>query len=401
MNSLSTYLSDLASSKILSHEEEFRSFSNIRSLEAALAQVLLGSPSFAQVLSEFADWAERPRPYAGAKAGEDEATATDGDAQEDPGRGIDPGLIRRLARQAASRAASPGLPKEIVLFLRDYPGCHGLLDKMVAAARASDSPEYLESLESAVDAVLEAKNSFAHSNLRLVVSIARKSRRGYMDLEELIQEGNIGLLRSMEKFDHERGIKFSTYSSWWIRQAINRAVIDKSTLVRLPVHVADMRGRVLREEGLHFTRTGEWMSREELSKKTGVTMDKLAAIKSNVKTTSLDAPVPGFEGDTPLVELMPGGDEDPDRSLNEEIYKKDVDFLFDGLSQMEKSVICWRFAIGYKDPLTLQEIANKYGLSRERIRQLEAQAIRKMRTRVSRYRVSDPFRGSDPSTGGR
>jgi RNA polymerase primary sigma factor len=176
---------------------------------------------------------------------------------------------------------------------------------------------------------------------------------------------------------------------------MTRAIIDKSSLIRVPVHVADMRGRVSREEGLHYTKTGEWPSKESLMERVGVTEEKLNAIKTNTKMISLDAPVSGQDQDssTSLLDILQAENgADPEAIVDQETYEKEVSDLLEALSPTEVLIVRWRFSIGHRESLTLQEIADKFDLSRERIRQIEARALQKMRDRVRRKRMRPPFR---------
>lgn len=286
----------------------------------------------------------------------------------------------------------------MVLVCRDYEGGHALFENLVEDALAADIPgKSVRKIASMNAAVIAAKNKFASSNLRLVFSMARK-HAARMEIDDLVQEGNIGLLRSVDKFDHERGIKFSTYASWWIRQAVTRAIIDKSTLIRVPVHVADSRGKVFREENKHYLKTGERLSKEALMEKIGVSENKLDAIRTNTRTISLDAPITNqdHEASNSLIDLLPAENEGgPESVIDQDTYEKEVELLLEALTPTEVLIIRWRFSIGHKESLTLQEIADKFDLSRERIRQLEARALQKMRDRVRRRRMRDPFK--DPA----
>jgi len=375
---LSMYFRDMAALDVLRPEEEFTSAREIEALEIMLWEAVLAHPpAIEHILATVEEITPLPAEAKTLKK-----------AAERPDKSYAK-LSARAARKLRSEDTDHLFIDAALCTIDRLSLNIGVRGTDVGSlGRERVRTEWLRRVVSANRAAMEARNDFVRANLRLVVSIARRFNHGRMALADLIQEGNLGLLKAVERYDYRRGFRFSTYASWWIRHAISRALADKGREIRLPVHMIDAQHRLTKARRMLTGQLGRQPTSEELAKATQMPIDKIEKMRSWLmeQSISIDKPVGDDEGRV-LGEVL----EDPDREelsptqdLEWEALTTEVRSMLGELRPIEADILRQRFGLGTEQELTLKEIGDKYNLSRERIRQLQEQALAKMRRALAR-----------------
>jgi RNA polymerase primary sigma factor len=379
---LSMYFKDMAALDVLRPEEEFVAAREIEGLELSLWRQLLGfGPALEHVIAAVeAATGSHAELRALKKAAE-----LPGKSGERLVRAIEKaaGKLREADQDKVFVEAALGAVDRLSLGI----GYRGVAVSK-SPARMRGFVDWLRRVAQCDRAARDARNDFVKANLRLVVSIARRFNHGRMPLADLIQEGNLGLMKAVERYDYRRGFRFSTYASWWIRHAISRALADKGREIRLPVHMIDAQHRLTKARRQLTGKLGRNPTTEELAEVTQMPADKIEKMRSWVleQSVSIDRPSGDEEGRN-LAETL----EDPDKGFSSptddlafEALTSEVKALLGELRPIEADILRQRFGLVSDQELTLKEIGEKYNLSRERIRQLQEQALMKMRRALQR-----------------
>ncbi len=389
-STLGVYFREMSGLGVMSPEQELRAATRIADLRTEHWRRILSYPPFAEPIADFItdQGGDENRPESdlvtlrrSARSLRDRETKVNRDAFE---------RDRLSTALALSFFDTDGILADRILAdlqVLETGGRDGVSMSARPPRRGSKPfEEYVARVRQSAMMLRTAKNQFVKSNLRLVVSIARRFNHGRMPLQDLIQEGNIGLMKAVDRFDHRKGFRFSTYGSWWIRHAISRAIADKGRAVRLPVHMIDAYHKVSKARRELETLQGRDPTAEELARHTGLAAAKIEKMDTLLLEApiSLDRTVSEADGRKVIDFIEDEGAAQPGESLEAEALTEQVREVIGALRPIEADILRKRFGLGADEELTLKEIGEQYSLSRERIRQLQEQALGKIRRELQR-----------------
>lgn len=377
---LSEYLASLGGIPLLTPEGERELARSLREAEVATWMILLEAPEALDLLASHPALEKFPAAAALRRLIDDQRR-----------KKVD---LKRAAKDREEVAAAlrevddeRTIVEEVLRALEDrnispLPGEDNAARAKRTLRRDKELSALVEKARAERELALRLRNRFVRANLRLVVSVARRFHHYRLPLIDLIQEGNLGLIKSVHRFDHRKGFRFSTYAHWWIRQAIERAIMNKGAQVRLPVHVFDQRREVQKAARYLSQSLGREPSNEELAEALGMPMEKLLEILQAVprEPVSLDDPIGDDEDRTLGETICDDEDASPDERVISKAEARLVRRVLDRLSPMEVDIIRRRFGLDDDEDETLEAIGKSYNLSRERVRQIQVQGLKKMET---------------------
>ncbi|MCY1061647.1 sigma-70 family RNA polymerase sigma factor [Nannocystis sp. SCPEA4] len=390
---LTAYFRDLADADVMSREEETAAAIRLVDLRRGLWTAILDYPPYAAAICELLR----------ERRTEEECPPALLDAYEKAARILRDRDLRkhhdafRSARnQVAERMLEADVDTELAdLIVADLVALDGHRGAPTSLAvhppRRGSVPfaRYLTTVRSKLAALVSARNAFVRANLRLVVALARRFYRGNVPLPDLIQEGNLGLLKAVARFDPARGCRFSTYGAWWIRHAITRSIADKSRCVRLPVHMIEACNKVAKVRREFESQHGREPSDEELARISGVSLERITRMGWSLMETPLSLTMPASrDSEGTLVDTVADPDYvPPSDTLDREHLQSQLQEVFAQLSPLEADILRKRVGLDGEAEMTLKEIGKGYSLSRERIRQLQEGALDKLRAEFSRRKL--------------
>jgi RNA polymerase primary sigma factor len=385
LDGATSYLGQVARVPLLTREGEVAIGQRIEACEHAMLAALGGCKAGRALVMELGESIRR-----GDERASDLVRGFD-DEDPDWERAARRNLLRQVARVASARTSTTGVTEALVAMNLTPRAIEGMVRRLATAARDEKTPPLerrrlravVATIAEADGGAVAARAELVRANLRLVLAFAKRYVNRGLAMLDLVQEGNIGLMRAAEKFEYRRGYKFSTYASWWIRQALTRALADQARTIRTPVHVAETISRVNRASQALVQELGRRPSLAEIAQAIGASLEKVqVAMRCMQEPKSLEAPL-GAEGDATLGDLLEDGRApSPLETAIQSAMSQEAERLLETLTAREASIIRMRFGLGGAGEHTLEQVGERFGVTRERIRQIEAKALARMRRRV-------------------
>jgi len=380
-DSVKTYLNEIRSVPLLTKDEEIELARCLENCRMAIVRKLLDTGALTEEITEL------KRLLMEAEEGKEDATHDDSGLlpeEED----IDDGKDILNITDEIIELCNSGRDNDLLISrILDADRLTGIIEKTVEKMREdnqggkSDYREILTSIDEIENRLQEAKDRFIRANLRLSADIARKYSRNDTQLMDLIQEGNIGLMRAVEKFDYRKGYRFSTYATWWIRQYIMKSALLSGTSLNIPAHILSKINKMIRTSVSFILENGREPAPEELSEKMGLPVDKIKDYMNMMmhKEVSLEAPA-GEDGEGSLSDFVEDKEQaSPADDIISDELMNELNEALSALPPKEEKVIRMKFGIGESKRHSMEEIAKQLNISRERVRQIEAKALRKLR----------------------
>lgn len=387
---LQHYFRDMSHSNVMTAEEELKAATNIANLRTAFWRSLLGYPPFIDAIVETVCECHPPDKTPIDVLEQLKKTSRDLRDRDLVAHQQAFAAAREAAADALSYLDVDAVASDRILadLLAIHEGKREGLQLRVKLPRRGSAPyaQYVQQAQRDNSALLQAKSEFVLANLRLVVTLAKRFNNGRMPLQDLIQEGNIGLMKAVDRFDHRRGFRFSTYGTWWIRHAISRAIADKAREVRLPVHMLEAYGKVKRASREFETQHGRKPTDAELAEKVELPVERIRRMYASLVEApqSLSQPI-SRDSAMSLLDLLEDDDAvEPSSVLDAQILLHSLQELLDALAPIEADILRSRMGFGDNREMTLKELGERYSLSRERIRQLQERALSKLRREFKR-----------------